>query len=166
MNRTNRQNIPTLASIAAQKQQMAAQEQAIAEQRKKIEEQEAAVLADQQAKVKSAFESLPQTIGAVLGRQLSLSDALKMGLDHVKGKLSLSNGANGAGQTAVRRYRTPLSDEEKNRLKAVLTARQAVIDAGRQPDKTLSQISQDFKTTDATVNKYKAAWGLTRGSRA
>jgi hypothetical protein len=161
MNRTNRQNIPTIPTLAS----INAQRQAMLEQQKQLDAQEAAVRADQETKVKSAFESLPATIGAVLGRQLSLADALKMGTDFIKGKLSLNDGADSQNGQTVRRYRQPLSDDEKARLKVVLTQRQAVIDAGRQPDKTLSQISQEFKTTDATVNKYKAQWGLTRGSR-
>lgn len=163
-----RQNqVPTTATISAERAAILAQRTQLDQREQKLVADEVAAREANATKIKQAFDSLPTTITAILGREVSFAEALKLGVQHLKGKLNLSgartNGANGA---AIRKYRTPLTEDEKTKLRSVLVARQAVIDTGGTPPQTLSQISAQFKTTDATVNKWKAAWGLTRGSRA
>lgn len=153
MKQTTRQtNQPvTTAAIAAQRANIEAQ-------LKQLTQQESAAREQERVRLTTELTSFPDRIGAILGRKVGLPDALKMLSDHIKGKLSFG------AAPSVRTYRQPLSEVEKARLKAVLMARQAIVDAGQTPSQSISQISREFKTTDATVNKYKAAWGLTRAA--
>lgn len=137
--------------------EIAAQREAIKESLKILEQQEASIREQEKARVVETITSFPEALGRILGRKLSLQDTIVMLRDQVRGKINLGN-----GQTVVRRYRSPLSEDEKTRLKAKLAARQAIVDAGQTPTQSISQISREFNTTDATVNKWKAEWGLTR----
>ncbi len=144
-------SLPTIADLNAQE---AAANQALAN----IAAQRKAAVEAQNSQVKATLDNLPVSLSAITGRKMTLSDALGIIRDHIKGKLNLGS----EGAPSERNYRQPLSQVEKDRLKADLTTRQAVIDAGGTPSETISQISRRYKTTDATVNKYKAEWGLTR----
>lgn len=130
---------------------------------KTLDTEEQALAVARAKQVTAVIDAFPASLAAILGRPIDLKSAISMIRNHAKGKLRLIiGGAAPAHTTGERQYRQPLSAVEREQLKAVLTARQAVIDAGQKPNKTISEVSKDFKTTDATVNKYKAKWGLTR----